>query len=541
MSKVEIYDTTLRDGSQGEGISFSLEDKLKILKCLDDFHMDFVEGGWPGSNPKDIDFFKASRDIPLEHARVAAFGSTRRAEISADDDPNLRALVEVQTPVVAIFGKSWKLHVTEVLRTTTEENLRMIADSVGFLRSHDRDVIYDAEHFFDGYLDDPTYALETLVAAKEAGARVLVLCDTNGGTLPLTLGKIVEAVRERLPDASLGIHTHNDSGVATANTLEAVERGVLHVQGTFNGLGERCGNADLANILPNLALKMGKELSVDSERLAQLTHTARYISTIANRTFPENHAYVGQMAFAHKGGIHVNSVMKHAKTYEHVDPELVGNSRRVLMSELAGRANIKHLAMQVGLDLDAHPTAAKNSVHEIKKLENEGYVFEGAEASSTLIILKHMGQLPDFFDLIRYRVSIEHRASGGTVTEATVKIRVGGTEHPAVGEGVGPVDALDNGLRRAIKEFYPEIDGIVLNDYRVRIINATSGTDAKVCVFIESLDTTSNVSWGTAGAGENLIEASWTALRDSIIYGLWKNQAQAKTQNRPQESTGQTT
>jgi 2-isopropylmalate synthase len=528
MSKLEIYDTTLRDGSQGEGISFSLEDKLKILKCLDDFRMDFVEGGWPGSNPKDIDFFKAARDVPLKHARVAAFGSTCRAGAAAEDDANLRALLEVRTPVVAIFGKSWKLHVTQVVRTTPEENLRMIEDSVRLLRSHDREVLYDAEHFFDGYVDDPAYALETLVAAQKGGARVLVLCDTNGGTLPRTLGAIVDAIREQLPGASLGIHTHNDSGVATANTLEAVERGAMHVQGTFNGLGERCGNADLANIIPNLVLKMGKTLSVDSEKLTQLTHTARYISTIANRAFPENHAYVGRMAFAHKGGVHVNSVMKHASTYEHVSPERVGNSRRVLMSELAGRANIKHLAAQVGLDIDAHPTAAAESVQEIKRLENQGYVFEGAEASSALIILKSLGRLPSFFDLIRYRVTIEHRSTGGTVAEATVKVRVGDAEHPAVGEGVGPVDALDNGLRRALQEFYPEVHDIVLNDYRVRMINTAIGTDAKVCVFIESIDTQRDVSWGTVGAGENIIEASWTALRDSIIYGLWRKRRKSQ-------------
>ncbi len=528
MPKVEIYDTTLRDGSQGEGISFSREDKLKILKCLDGFFVDFVEGGWPGSNPKDVDFFRAAKDVPLEHACLAAFGSTCRPGKAPEDDKNLQSLIEVGTGVVTIFGKSWKLHVTEIFRTTLEENLRMIEESVRYLKSEGREVIYDAEHFFDGYRDDASYALETLAAAARGGARVLVLCDTNGGTLPRTLGEIVGAVRLRLPGTSVGIHTHNDSGVATANSLEAIERGAMHVQGTFNGLGERCGNADLANIIPSLILKMGKDLSITREKLVHLTHTARYVSAIANRTFPENHPYVGQMAFAHKGGVHVNSVLKLANTYEHIEPDLVGNSRRVLISELAGKANIHHLAVAEGLDLDAHPKAAQLAVEEIKQLENDGYVFEGAEASSTLVILKHMGRLPEFFELVRYRVAVEHRATGGAFSEATVKIRVRGEEHLAVGEGVGPVDALDAALRSAIREFYPELDRIVLHDYRVRIINATAGTHARVCVFIESMDKDEEVTWGTVGAGENIIEASWSALKDSLLYGLWRKQAGAR-------------
>ncbi|MBI4600734.1 MAG: citramalate synthase, partial [Planctomycetes bacterium] len=383
------------------------------------------------------------------------------------------------------------------------------------------EVIYDAEHFFDGCKADPSYAFETLAAALDGGASTLVLCDTNGGTLPRSLGEVVSAVRARFPASRIGIHTHNDGGVATASSLEAVERGATHVQGTFNGLGERCGNANLADIIPNLILKMGRELSVSRERLSRLTHTARYVCAIANRTFPENHPYVGLMAFAHKGGVHVSSVLKVADSYEHVPPESVGNSRRVLISELSGRANMQHLAAVEGLDLDGHPAAAQQAVAEIKRLENEGFVFEGAEASSTLVILKHMGRLPEFFDLVRYRVSVEHRTTGGTFSEATVKIRVGGEEHLAVGEGVGPVDALDRALRGAIREFYPEIDQIVLNDYKVRIINAEEGTHAKVCVFIESIDREREATWGTVGAGENIIEASWIALKDSVIYGLW--------------------
>jgi 2-isopropylmalate synthase len=522
MDRILIYDTTLRDGSQGEGISFSREDKLKILRCLDDFNIDYVEGGWPGSNPKDIEFFAAARDVQLSHSRLAAFGSTCRAGKSPEEDRNLLALVEVGTPVVTIFGKSWKLHVKEVFRTSNEENLRMIEESVRFLRAQDREVIYDAEHFFDGFKDDDSYALETLAAAERGGAHCLVLCDTNGGTLPQELAAIVRRVKERFPGLPLGIHTHNDSGVAVANSLIAVDEGVTHVQGTFNGLGERCGNADLTTIIPDLVLKMGKRCSIDRERLTGLSHTARYVNAIANLVFPENHPFVGQMAFAHKGGVHVNSVMKEARSYEHLSPEAVGNSRRVLISELSGKSNIHYLAEAEGIDLAGHPEAAQLAVTEIKALENQGHVFEGAEASSTLIILKHLARLPDFFELIRYRTSVEHRSSGGTFTEATVKIRVKGEQHLAVGEGVGPVDALDDALRKAIKQFYPEIDKIVLKDYRVRIINATAGTHARVCVVIESADSNGELSWGTVGASENLIEASWSALKDSIVYGLLK-------------------
>lgn len=526
MSKVEIYDTTLRDGCQGEGISFSREDKLKILKCLDGFRVDYVEGGWPGSNPKDIDFFQAAKDVPLAHTKLVAFASTCRPGKAPEDDASLQALVKAETEVVTIFGKSWKLHVTEVFRTTIGENLRMIEESVKFLHSEGREVIYDAEHFFDGYRDDPSYAMETLAAASRGGACRLVLCDTNGGMLPGVLGNIVSEVKARFPGIDLGIHTHNDSGLATANSLQAIERGAVHVQGTFNGFGERCGNADLSNIIPNLILKMGRELSITRKDLVRLTHVARYVCAIANQTFPENLPYVGQMAFAHKGGVHVNSVLKQSATYEHIEPDLVGNSRRILISELSGKANLQHLANAEGIDLEKNPQAAQQAVAEVKQLENEGYVFEGAEASSTLIILKHLGLLPEFFDLVRYRVAVEHRTTGGTFSEATVKIRVRGEEHLAVGEGVGPVDALDSALRSAIRQFYPELDHIVLNDYRVRIINAAAGTHARVCVFIETKDKEQDSTWGTVGAGENIIEASWSALKDSIVYGLWRKAQQ---------------
>ena len=520
MSHVEIFDTTLRDGSQGEGVSFSLDDKLKILKCLDDFGIDYVEGGWPGSNPKDIEFFKAAKDVPLRQSRLTAFGSTCRPQTAPEDDANLRALLEVRTPVVTIFGKSWKLHVTEVIRTTLEENLRMVEESVRFLRAADREVIYDAEHFFDGYKDDPDYAVETLLAAQRGGTSCLVLCDTNGGTLPDEIRSAVRTIRERIPEARLGIHAHNDSGVAVANSLVAVQEGVLHVQGTFNGLGERCGNADLTSIIPNLTLKLDKQLSIPSEKVSDLSHTARYISAIANLTFPENHPFVGQMAFAHKGGIHVNSVRKVADSYEHVRPEIVGNRRRVLISELSGKSNIEHLAEAEGIDLSEHSEAARKAVLEIKDLEYRGHVFEGAEASATLILLRHLGKLPDLYELVRYRTAVEHRRSGGTFNEATVKIRVKDEERLAVGEGVGPVNALDDALRNALRQFYPEVTSIHLKDYKVRIINAEAGTNARVCVTIESATTDGDMLWSTVGAHENVIEATWSALNDSIVYGL---------------------
>jgi 2-isopropylmalate synthase len=537
--RVAIYDTTLRDGAQGEGISFSSEDKLKILRALDLFGVDYVEGGWPGSNPKDIEFFRAARALKLSHSRLAAFGSTTRPGKPPEEDQNLRAIIEVEAPVVTIFGKSWRLHVTEVLRTSLEENLRMIEESVRFLRQSGREVIYDAEHFFDGFADDPGYALSTLEAAFRGGARCLVLCDTNGGALTHVVGEVTAKARERLPEADLGIHTHNDGGLAAANSLEAVRQGAVHVQGTFNGLGERCGNADLTVVIPNLVLKMGRRLTMGREELRGLTRTARYVSAIANHNFPENHPYIGQMAFAHKGGVHVNSVMKVARSYEHIDPELVGNSRRVLLSELSGRSNVEFFARQEGIDLAANAEAARAALEEIKRLESQGYVFEGAEASSAVILLKALGRLPTYFELVSYRTTVQHSASpagpsrgteeepgelrnGRALSEATVKIRVGGEAHLAVGEGVGPVDALDAALRAAIKPFFPEVDGVRLSDYKVRVINADAGTHAKVRVLIESTDSHHDLAWGTVGASDNIIEASWVALRDSIIYGIYR-------------------
>jgi 2-isopropylmalate synthase len=519
---VLIYDTTLRDGSQGEGISFSVDDKIKILRALDEFRVDFVEGGWPGSNPKDIEFFEAAKSEKLDHTLVAAFGSTCRPHTAPGDDANLRALLAVETPVVTIFGKSWKLHVTDVFKTTLEENLNMIENSVSYLRADGRRVIYDAEHFFDGFKDDAEYALSTLEAASRGGADCLVLCDTNGGALPHEIASIVQTVREKFPEVDVGIHTHNDGGVAIANSLEAVRHGAVHVQGTVNGLGERCGNADLIPIIPNLLLKMDCELSIGREHLKRLTHVARYVCAIANRTFTENQPYVGRMSFAHKGGVHVNSVRKASRTYEHVEPEQVGNTRRILISELSGKSNIEHLADQEGIDLAENQDALRAAVNEIKDLENRGHVFEGAEASSALILERHMGQLRDLFELVTYRAIVDHRRNGGTLSQATVKIRVGGDEQLAVGEGLGPVDALDKALRSAIQRFFPELDGVRLSDYKVRVIDADKATRSTVCVVIESIDSETGETWGTVGASENIIEASWTALRDSLVYGILK-------------------
>jgi 2-isopropylmalate synthase len=522
--RVAIYDTTLRDGSQGEGISFSRADKLQIATILDEFGADYVEGGWPGSNPKDVEFFRAARELKLSHAKIAAFGSTRRPHKKPEDDANLRALIEVETPVVAIFGKSWKLHVLEIFRTTLAENLAMIEDSVRYLKGAGREVIYDAEHFFDGYADDPEYALGTLDAARRGGADCLVLCDTNGGSQVHIVGEIIERIRERFPGTHVGIHTHNDGGLAVANSIEAIRRGATHVQGTFNGLGERCGNADLAVVIPNLVLKLGRKLAIGPEGLRKLTPTARYISAVANHNFPENHPFIGQMAFAHKGGVHVNSVMKVARSYEHIDPEAVGNSRRILISELSGKSNVEFLAAQQGIDLATNPEAARKAVEEIKRLENQGYVFEGAEASSTLILLRALGKIPSYFELVNYRTIVQHLALAGggqTISEATVKIRVGGEEHIAVGEGVGPVNALDAALRAAIRPFFPEVEGVRLADYKVRVINTDSGTTAKVRVLIESNDSSRQHFWGTVGTGDNIIEATWEALRDSIIFGIY--------------------
>ncbi|MDI3281215.1 MAG: citramalate synthase [Bacillota bacterium] len=516
MSRVEVYDTTLRDGAQREGISFSVEDKLRLARRLDALGVDYIEGGWPGSNPKDSQFFARAGELKLKHALLAAFGSTRRAGVRAEEDGQLAALLAAETPVVTIFGKAWDLHVTEALQTSLEENLRMVEESVRYLKGKGRRVIFDAEHFFDGYRANPQYALRVLAAAEEGGAEVLVLCDTNGGALPSEVARTVAEVRAAtaLP---IGIHAHNDGALAVANTLLAVEAGAVHVQGTINGYGERCGNADLCAVLPNLQLKLGREC-VSPEQLATLTEVSRYVSELANLPPQSNQPFVGSSAFAHKGGVHVSAVMRRPETYEHIRPELVGNQRRVLISELAGASNIRYKAEEYGLSLDT-PDRARTVLETVKLLEHQGYSFEGAEGSFELLLRKALGLHQPRFELLGFRLIVEKREQNGEpLAEATLKLRVGERVVHTAAEGDGPVNALDNALRKALEEVYPRLRQIRLTDFKVRVLDESSGTAAKVRVLIESRD--DHRSWGTVGVSTNIIEASWRALVDSIEYGL---------------------
>lgn len=515
--RIEIYDTTLRDGSQGEGVNFTVEDKLKIAQRLDEFGMDYIEGGWPASNPKDSEFFLRAQELKLSHAKLAAFGSTRRAKLKAEEDENLQALVACETPVVTIFGKSWDMHVTHALKVSLQQNLEMIYDSVRFLKENVPQVIYDAEHFFDGYKHNPEYAIKTLLAAQEAGADILVLCDTNGGTLPMEIAQIMEEVKARV-HAPLGIHTHNDSECAVANTLIAVQHGAMHVQGTINGYGERTGNANLCSMIPALVLKMDYDC-LKPGSLMHLTALSGYIDEIAN--MPHNHRmpYVGRSAFAHKGGVHVDAVLKHERTYEHIPPSAVGNERRILVSELAGGATVAHHAQRLGLQLDKSTPEVRRVLQKVAHLENEGYSFEAAEASFELMLMQQTGRYRKLFELKGFRVIVEKRGDKGEViTEATVKVAVDGREMLTVSEGNGPVHALDSALRKALLEFYPELAQIRLTDYKVRVVNVREGTAAKVRVIVESED--GEQTWSTTGVSTNIIEASWRALVDSIEYGL---------------------
>jgi len=520
MRKVKIYDTTLRDGAQGEGISFSLEDKLKITRALDEIGIHYIEGGWPGSNPKDVAFFKEVKKLKLKNSKIAAFGSTRRKAIKAKNDQNLKTLIDSRTPVVTIFGKSWELHVRDVLRTSLEENLEMIFDSVKYLKSQHKEVIYDAEHFFDGYKANPDYALKTLLKAIEGGADNITLCDTNGGTLPWEIGEIIRAVQAKLPqNISLGIHAHNDAEFGVANTIEAVRDGVELVQGTINGYGERCGNANLCSVIPNLQLKLRlKCLSV--KQLKNLTKVAHYVEEMANVIPNIRQPYVGNSAFAHKGGVHVSAVERTPRSYEHIFPEQVGNRRRILISELSGRSNILQKAKEFKLDLAEKPEETKKLVGLIKQLEHEGYQFEGAEGSFDLLVKKSLGKHKKFFDLAGFRVSVEKREDGKLISEATIKVKVKGKLEHTAAEGDGPVNALDNALRKALEKFYPQLKEMSLTDFKVRIVNPAAGTKAKTRVFIESGD--KKDIWSTIGVSENIIEASWQALVDSIEYKLLK-------------------
>ncbi len=518
-STVKLFDTTLRDGSQSENISFSLEDKLHIAKKLDEFGIHYIEGGWPGSNPKDVLFFKKAKDITFKQARIVAFGSTKHAKNKVEEDPNILALLEAETPAVSVFGKTWVFHVEKALRVTKQQNLDMIRESVEFLKANDKEVIFDAEHFFDGYKDDPAYALDTLNVAEKAGADVLVLCDTNGGSLPNEVAGIVKIVKENT-SVPLGIHAHNDSGLAVANSLTAVQNGCVHVQGTINGYGERSGNANLCSIIPNLQLKAGYTC-IPPENMAKITALSHYVSEIANLVHPNNAPFVGKSAFAHKGGIHVSAVMRDSASYEHIKPETVGNKRRVLVSDLSGKSNIVFKADELGVDLESDKDKIPEIVRQLKQLEHEGFEFEAAEGSLELLIKKLKNEYRNYFTLQGFRILIEKNESDEIRSEATVRMMVNDRMEHTASEGVGPVNALDKALRKALINFYPEIDDMHLSDYKVRVINANAATSAKVRVLIESSD--EKKTWNTVGVSENIIEASWQALTDSISYYLMKN------------------
>ena len=521
--KIELFDTTLRDGTQGEHVTLSAKDKLRIAGRLDAFGIDVIEGGWPGSNPKDKAFFEAAQKVEWPHAEVCAFGSTRRKGLAPDVDPNLRALLDAQTPTVSIFGKSWTLHAEVALGVTLEENLDLIASSVAFLKAQGKRVIYDAEHFFDGYRADASYALATLSAAAEAGADVLVLCDTNGGTLPSEVGRVVADVRGRFgADKKIGIHAHNDAGCAVANSLVAVEAGARHVQGTVGGIGERCGNADLCAVIPGLQLKLGFDC-VPEENLARLTELAHFVVEVANLDPVDRAPYVGRSAFAHKGGIHVSAVMKEPRAYEHVAPDVVGNRRRVLVSDLSGRSNVRYKAEELGLDLTDLDGSelARDAVLRIKELEHLGYEFEGAEASFELLLRTIRGERTEFFELERLRVRGEKDGAGRTSAEATLVACVGGRRALEVEEGEGPVDAMSRALRKALGGLYPELADVRLTDYKVRVLTPEEGTAASVRVLIEHQD--GERAWHTVGVSTNLLEASWQALADGLRYGLLRS------------------
>ena len=514
--QIYIYDTTLRDGTQGEGVSLSVDDKVKIAKKLDSLGVHYIEGGWPGSNPKDMEFFHRVKQLDLKQAKVAAFGSTRRAGIKAEDDANLQMILESGVEVVAIFGKSWDFHVTHALGTTLEENLNMIYDSIRFLKENGLEVFYDAEHFFDGYKKNPEYALNTIRKASEAGADCLVLCDTNGGSLPHEVTQIVNHVKSELT-TPVGIHVHNDGGLAVANSLAAVEAGAVQVQGTINGLGERCGNADLISILPNLQLKLGYQV-VSEEQIRQLTNVSRYVFEIANIVPPNSQPFVGVSAFAHKGGMHVSAILKAGETYEHIRPEEVGNTRRVLVSELSGQSNLLFKAQEMNLNLDKSSPEGKAIIQRIKELEHQGYQYEGAEASFELLLRKGLGEYEEVFSVQSVKIHMEKLRNGDSITEATVKLRVQDNIVHTVAEGNGPVNALDNALRKALEQFFPAIRDMYLSDYKVRVLSEHEATASKVRVLIESTD--GKDSWSTVGVSSNVIEASWEALLDSMNYVL---------------------
>ena len=516
MSLVTIYDTTLRDGTQGTGISFSTLDKIRVAEKLDQFGVHYIEGGWPGSNPKDAAFFQEAAKRSWKKAKITAFGMTRRGKMKVEDDPQVQMLLDAQTPVVTIVGKTWPLHVTEVFQVTLEENLAMIADTVAYLKKHGREVLYDAEHFFDSFREDPEYSLKTVKAAQDAGADLVVLCETNGGALPEWVEEVTRKVVAHL-GRPVGIHTHNDGGVGVANALAAVRAGANQVQGTINGYGERVGNCNLITVMPNLQIKMGIDLGIDLTKLRDLAH---FVDELANVQHDIRAPYVGVAAFTHKGGLHVHAVQKLARTYEHVDPELVGNERIISISDMSGQSNVLVRAEALGFKFAKGAPEVQAVLAEVKRLESAGYEFEAAEASFELLIRKQLNQHKPSFELIEYHSS--HRRRGGPqgfeTCEATIKLKVDGETAYTVDEGDGPVNALDNALRKALIPHYPELANMSLADYKVRIIDSGTGTAAKTRVLVVSTDGTR--TWGTVGVSTNIIDASWEALVDSIDYYL---------------------
>ncbi len=519
MSRVFFFDTTLRDGAQGEGVNFSVEDKITIAKKLDAIGLDYIEGGWPGANPKDREFFKKIQSVRFNHAKLAAFGSTRRPGNRPEEDQILQNLLSANTPVVTIFGKSWAFHVEKVLQIPLVENLALIEDSVRYLKSHQKEVIYDAEHFFDGYKADPAYALETLKAALRGGADTVVLCDTNGGTLPLEFMEIFKTVRREI-SAPLGVHIHNDSGMASAVSIIAAQLGADQIQGTFNGYGERCGNANLNTIIPSLLLKLGFDAPV-KQHLASLTETSRLIAELANAPHDKRQPYVGASAFAHKAGMHIDAIKKHSATFEHIDPAAVGNDRRFLLSDQAGRSTILLKAQKYIPDLTKDDPRIQTLTDQLKQLEHQGFQFEAAEASFELLIKKAFNLYKKAFALGGFRIIVEKKGDEPVFSEATIKVTVDGEEELTTAEGDGPVNALDCAIRKALRRFYPQIANFHLSDYKVRVLEEDKGTEAEVRVLIQTTD--GQDSWGTVGASANIIEASWQALADSIEYGIHKS------------------
>jgi 2-isopropylmalate synthase len=519
--KIEIYDTTLRDGAQGEGVSFSLHDKIVIAQRLDEMGVDYVEGGYPLSNDKDAAFFKKMRETPLKRSKLTAFGMTRRKGVAAKDDPGMIALVESGAPACTIVGKTWDFHVDEVLRVSREENLAMIRESIAYLVSQGREVIYDAEHCFDGMKANEAYALQTLTEAAKAGARLVVLCDTNGGTLPADIAQITETVRKAVAPfgAGVGIHCHNDCELAVANSLAAVEAGAVQVQGTINGLGERCGNVDLISVIGNLSLKLKGYEVLGGEHLESLTELSRFVYEVANIHLRNNQPFVGSSAFAHKGGMHVHAIARSASSYEHIDPSAVGNERRILVSELSGRSNIMAMTRRHGVQDDKG--LMEKILAEVVRLESQGYQFEAAGASFDLLVARCAGKFASHFEKLKYHVEVGSDESGDVITEATVKVRVAGETKHEVAEGDGPVNALDAALRKALGAALPALAEMRLVDYKVRVVNSEAGTAARTRVIIESADHTD--AWGTVGVSENIIDASWIALVDAFEYKLTKD------------------